>query len=275
MRLRILGPLEVLDARSARVFITGQKRRALLATLVVRAGRTVSMDRLITELWGATPPANAINALQAHIGRLRKAVEPDRIVTSPPGYTMTLYPGETDAAEFAATLGRAKTLPPHASIPHLRTALALWRGPALDGCISGDICAAEAAMLEESRLTALETLYDANLQTGQHAEVIGELEECTGAYPLRERFYDQLMTALHRADRRSDALATYARARRRLITDLGVEPGPGLRAREQAIRTNRPAVKPTPADLSREVAELQERIETLATRVKELTSRVD
>lgn len=273
MRLRILGPLEILDARGARVFITGQKRRALLATLAVRAGRTVSMDRLITELWGTTPPANSINALQAHIGRLRKALDPDRIVTSPPGYTMALHPGETDSEEFTVILGRAKTLRPLEAIPHLRTALALWRGPALDGCISGDICAAEAAMLEESRLAALETLYDANLQTGQHASVIGELEECTAAYPLRERFYDQLMTALHREDRRSDALATYARARRRLITELGVEPGPGLRAREQAIRTNRPIA--SPADLTREVAELQERIETLATRVKELTARAE
>jgi len=293
MQLQILGPLEILDVNGVRVFVSGQKRRALLAALVVCAGRTLSMDRLIEELWGGAPPVNATNALQAHIGRLRKAVEaacgePDRIVTRPPGYFLTLLPGETDAAEFATKVAAARSVDPAAAIPLLRAALALWRGPALDGCVVGDLCAAEAVVLDESRLTALEALYDASLRIGRHAEVIGELEESTAAHPLRERFYDQLMVALCRADRQSDALGVYERARRRLITELGVEPGPTLRARERAIRSNgvveldvpqRPgssvsSVSSETQELSREVAELQQRIEVLASRQEELARKL-
>lgn len=278
MQLQILGPLEILDEHGDRVFVSGQKRRALLAALVVRAGRTLSMERLTEELWGAEPPANATNALQAHVGRLRKAIESacgsDRLVTRAPGYSLVLHEGETDAEEFAATVAGARGMAPEGAIPVLRRALSLWRGPALDGCVVGDICAGEAVVLEESRLTALEALYDASLLANRHAEVIGELEESTAAYPLRERFYDQLMVALHRSDRRSDALGVYDRARRRLITELGVEPGPTLRARVNEIRSGSGAV-PEYAQLSREVAELRQRIETLASRQKELLRKLE
>jgi DNA-binding SARP family transcriptional activator len=206
--------------------------------LVARCGRTVSVDRLTRELWGATPPANALNALQAHIGRLRKALElasgdSDRIVTGSPGYRLELRHGETDAAEFtsAVTAARAAADP----IPLLRSALSLWRGAALDGCVLGDICAAEATMLEERRLAALEFLYDASLRARQHREVLGELSATVDAFPLRERFYEQLMVALFRCDRRAEAIGVYDRARRRLVAELGVEPGPALRAAARAL----------------------------------------
>ena len=286
MRLYLLGSLELHDVHGARVELAGLKQRALLATLAVRAGHVVSAERLIAEVWGEHPPANTANALQAHVRRLRKVVEaacgePDRIVTRPPGYLLHLRPGETDAAEFVAEAARARELAvtePARAIPLLRAALGRWRGPALDGCVTGDVCAGEALLLEEHRLGALETFYDANLRAGRHAEVIGELEETSAAYPMRERFYDQLMAALYRCDRQSDAIAVYERARRRLLHDLGVEPGPALRARMQSILSDPPAGGVTPvapvreqdlaetADLSRELAELQQRIETLAER---------
>jgi len=271
MRLRILGPLEILDARGTRIHVSGAKRRALLATLVVRAGETVSMTRLIEELWGTTPPANAVNALQAHIGRLRKAMGTDRLVTRPPGYTLLLHEDETDARQFTRLLTEARTATD--PTPRLREALSLWRGPALDGCVSGDICAAEASVLEEARMTAMEALYDASLRNGRHAEVIAELAESTAAFPLRERFHAQLMEALCRADRQSDALTVYDRARERFITELGVEPGPALRARARKIRTNGP-LPTTHTDLTREVAALQERIDILVTRQTELLERL-
>src|SRR5262245_3814052 len=228
MRLRLLGPLEVLDPHGTPVAVAGTKRRALLATLAV-AG-TVSVDRLIKELWGSTPPAGAPNALQAHVGRLRKAMGADVVTTTATGYTLH---AETDAAEFVSTVAGARTATD--PIPLLRKALALWRGPALTGCVLGDICAAEAAVLDESRLTALEWLYDASLKAGRHREVVGELARATTAHPLRERFYEQLIVALCRSDRRAEAVAVYDRARRRLTMELGVEPGPTLRARAQAI----------------------------------------
>ncbi len=274
MRLRILGPLEIVDDQGARIHVSGSKRRALLATLVVRAGRSVSMTKLIEELWGTTPPANAVNALQAHIARLRKTIAStcaeDRLATHPPGYTLQLNEGETDASEFTRLITASRTaLDP---TPLLRTALSLWRGPALDGCVTGDICAGEASALEELRMTAMEALYDANLATGRHAEVIADLTESTAIFPLRERFYDQLMQALCRAGRQSDALAVYSRARKRFITELGVEPGPALRSRAQAIHTNTPV--PPHDDLAKEVAELQQKIDVLVARQAKLLAHL-
>lgn len=234
MRLRLLGPLEVLDPRGIPIVVSGQKRRALLAALVVRAGRVVPVDRLVEELWGNTPPTN--NALQAHIGRLRKALESasgeaDRIETRPPGYSLILRPGEADTVEFTAAVAAARTAAD--PVPLLRSALSLWRGPALAGCVLGDICATEAAVLEETRLNALESLYDSSLRTGRHREVVGELEASVLAHPLRERFCEQLIVALCRCDRRAEAVEVYDRARRRLITELGVEPGPALQRATQ------------------------------------------
>jgi DNA-binding SARP family transcriptional activator len=275
MRLRILGPLEVLDEHGTRIEVSGTKRRSLLATLVVRAGRTVSITKLIEELWGAAPPTNATNALQAHIGRLRKTIASacaeDRLATHAPGYTLQLHKGETDASEFTRLIAASRTAPDPA--PLLRTALSLWRGPALDGCTRGDICAGEASALEELRMTAMEALYEACLHSGRHAEVIAELAESTAVFPLRERFHDQLMQALCLAGRPSDALAVYGRARHRFIAELGVEPGPALRARAQSITTNTPL--PTEDnDLTREVADLQRKIDELVTRQAQLLHRL-
>jgi SARP family transcriptional regulator, regulator of embCAB operon len=286
MRLHILGPLEVHDAAGAPVEVTGAKRRALLAALVVSAGRTVSTERLIAELWGEHPPANAANALQAQMRRLRRTIEDaggaaDRIHTRPPGYVLTLHPGESDAVEFVERLAAARTLAatePALAVPALRAALALWRGPALDGCVLGDLCRAEAVALSEHRMVALETLYDASLRAGWHREVVGELAETCAAHPLRERFYDQLMVALWRSDRQSDALTVYDRARGRLLHDLGVEPGPVLRERMRSILAGESALEPVAAqrvvhesvELSRELAELRERVEALVSRQEAL-----
>jgi len=240
MRVAILGPLELRDEHGVPLLVSGLKRRALLATLVLRAGRTMSADRLIEELWGEHPPANAANALQAHVRRLRTMLSsvaggPDRLTTRPPGYVLHLRPGETDVEDFVAGVSAARLARPAEAITLLRDALAIWRGPALAGSVSGDLCAAEAGMLEELRLTTLETLFDLSLRTARHAEVIGELERTTAANPLRERFYDQLMAALHRSSRSADAMDVYMLARQRLRTELGVEPGPALRARASQV----------------------------------------
>jgi DNA-binding SARP family transcriptional activator len=290
MQIRVLGPVEIHDeTRGRRIAVGGQKRPALLATLVVRAGRPVSMDKLIQEIWGERPPANATNALQAHIKRLRRLIasacgEPDRVVTQPRGYLLNLRPGETDVELFTERVGQARAIAggdPDRAVPILRSALALWRGPALDGCVLGDICAAEALVLEENRLAALETLYDACLRANRHEEIIGELEETAAAYPLRERIYDQLMVALYRSDRQSEAIGVYDRIRRRLLEELGAEPGPALRATMQAILAHSPALvagRPPAtgnARLSEELAVLQRQINTLARRQAALLRMVN
>lgn len=244
MEFQILGSVQVHDERTG-VFIvpTGAKQRALLGTLVVRADQLVPTELLVDELWGEHPPANAANALQAHVGRLRRLLpvgapgsgEPHHefLVTRPLGYVLSLGHAETDVRRFRrlAAEGRALALDdPAGAAEVLRRGLALWRGPALQGSGRGAVCSAEAALLEEMRLTALETLYEAGLRAGRSQEITGELEELTAAHPLRERFYELLMTALHRSGRQAEALGTYDRARRALVHDLGIEPGPVLRA---------------------------------------------
>ncbi|MGV4982345.1 AfsR/SARP family transcriptional regulator [Streptomyces sp. NPDC001709] len=256
MHFRILGTVEIHDESSGRrVSPTGSKQRALLGALVVGAGHVLSSHRLIDELWGEHPPANAGNALQAHIARLRRLLEEvspgdqARVATHSLGYLLRTGPEPTDADVFhrLSAQGRAVvTSDPERAVSVLRDALALWRGPALHGSISGDICMAEAAQLEENRLVTLETLYDASLRASLHEEITGELEELTTDHPLRERFYDLLMVALYRCGRQAEALGTYERARMRLVHELGVEPGPALRNRVQEILSHAPELTPPP-----------------------------
>ncbi len=256
MEFRILGPVEIWDERSGvRIVPTGAKQRALLGALLVKTGQVTSAHRLIDELWGHHPPANAANALQAHVMRLRRLLpvpppgsgEPHHewIVTRSLGYVLRLGSAGTDAAAFRelADRGRACAVSdPGRAAGLLRRSLALWRGSALEGTGRGDICAAEAAQLEEGRLTVLETLYDACLRAGRHGEITGELEELTADHPMRERFYDLLMTALYRCGRQAEALSVYDRARTWLVHELGVEPGPALRGRMEAILHHDPAL---------------------------------
>ncbi|MEV7558422.1 AfsR/SARP family transcriptional regulator [Streptomyces sp. NPDC089795] len=292
---RVLGPVELLDHRSgARFAPSGGKQRALLAALVVRAGEVLSAERLIDELWGDRPPARAANALHAHVARLRRLLpstgdgspEQARIATHPLGYLLRLGSARTDAQYFSrlSAQGRAAVVadPAHAA-ELLHRALDLWRGPALEGSGRGQICAREAERLEQSRLTTLETLYEAKLRSSRHEEVIGQLERLTAAHPTRERFYDLLMLALYRCGRQSEALGVYERARQRLMGEIGVGPGPALRARMEAIMLRDPglgAFEPAPASaesaltsLGGEIARLRNRIDVLRHEQEELVHR--
>ncbi|MET8447929.1 AfsR/SARP family transcriptional regulator [Streptomyces sp. NPDC005209] len=260
MEFRILGPVQVYDERGRLPIVpAGAKQRALLGALVVKADRVVAAEQLVDELWGEYPPGNAANALQAHMTRLRRLLpvpapgsgEPyhEWVVTRPLGYVLRLDGAETDARRFRelAEQGRALAAEdPGRAIDLLRRGLALWRGAALQGSGRGPICSAEAALLEETRLASLETLYEASLRAGRSGEITGELEELTAAHPLRERFYELLMTALYRCGRQAEALGTYDRARRRLVHDLGIEPGPVLReCMEVILRHQDPGPAPT------------------------------
>ncbi|WP_327309942.1 AfsR/SARP family transcriptional regulator (plasmid) [Streptomyces sp. NBC_01298] len=249
MEFRILGPVQIHDPRTGvHIVPTGPKQRALLGALVAKAGQVVSADRLVAELWGERPPANAANALQAHVTRLRRLFPipapnsreagHEWLVTGPLGYVVRLGRSDTDAQRFHALATKGKALAaadPGRSADVLREALALWRGPALEGSGRGGICSVEASLLEEARLVALETLYDACLRAGRFGEIAGELNELTIHHPLRERFYSLLMTVLYRSGRRAEALGVYDRARRRFAHDLGLEPGPVLRGHMEAV----------------------------------------
>ncbi|MGW7268818.1 AfsR/SARP family transcriptional regulator [Streptomyces sp. NPDC054842] len=281
---RLLGPVVVHDGTSgAGIAPTGSKQRALLATLVIHAGERLPVDRLVEELWGDRPPANAPNALQAHMARLRRLL-PTRghrwISTLPTGYLLTLGHASTDVERFTrlSRQGRAAVPDnPRYAAELLKGALSLWQGPALQDSRHGPICTAEAERLEEQRLSTLEALYEASLNCGRYAEITCDLERLTIDHPLRERFYDLLMIALFRSGREAEALGVYERARRHLVGTLGIEPGPALRCRMEAILNHSPtppAGHPRRADLVTQMAHLQNRIDQLVRDQQELLRRV-
>jgi DNA-binding SARP family transcriptional activator len=127
---RILGPLEVSD-ETGPLLLGGQKQRAVLALLVVDAGRVVSTDHLVDALWGEQPPRTAVTSLQNFVSQLRKLLGPEILETKPPGYRLNVRPGELDLHRFRAMVERARTLEPPEKAATLREALALWRGPPL------------------------------------------------------------------------------------------------------------------------------------------------
>jgi DNA-binding SARP family transcriptional activator len=248
IEIRILGPLEaVCDGTQVR--LGGPRQRALLALLATRAGTIVPRDRLIDELWGDEPPESALNVLQTYVSHLRKALPADLLLTRPPGYALDLGTHELDLRRFErlATEGHDALTdgdPATASVA-LREALALWRGPALADLAEMDFARIEAARLEELRLAAHEERLQADLALGRDAEIVPELERLVAEHPLRERLRAQLMLALYRSGRQSEALATYREARNALVEQLGIEPGPALREMETAILRHDPTLAST------------------------------
>ena len=241
MELGVLGPLRVADD-GREVQLRSQKQRALLAFLVLHAGEVVSTDRLLDELWGERPPPTARNALQNYVSQLRKTLGADVLRTRPPGYVLDVEPDAVDAVRFVRLLEGARGASAEQRAALLREALALWRGRALADLEFEPFALREAPRLDELRAAAEEELVAAELELGRHAEVVPRLEELVAANPLRERLHGQLMLALYRSGRQGEALAAYRTARRRLVEELGIEPGPSLRALEAAILRQDPAL---------------------------------
>ena len=254
---RILGPIEAsINGQTAE--IGGSRLRALLAILLLRANESVPRDTLIHALWGDQPSAGAQGSLEVYVSRLRKALSAapggPAVVTEPGAYRLLLAEEQLDARRFERLVehGRlelAANAPGPAAVS-LRAALNLWRGPAL-GDLSGEPFAqVEAARLEELRLGAIEDRIEADLALGRHVSVTSELEALVAAHPLRERLHGQLMTALYRGGRQTEALRAYQVARQILTAELGLEPGPALRQLEQAILRQDASLAPSgPAPL--------------------------
>ena len=235
MEFRILGPLEVV--RDGKPLVMGAaKPRALLALLLLHADEVVSSDRLIDGLWGEEAPATAQKALQVYVSQLRKTLDPEILVTQPPGYV--LRPARLDLRDFEERLTRGQAArsegDPEAASRELGAALALWRGPPLSGLEFEPFAPAEIARLEELRLTALEDRVDADLELGAHGELVAELERLVTDNPVRERLARQLMLALYRSGRQSESLEAFRRTREELL-ELGLEPSRSLRDLERAI----------------------------------------
>jgi class 3 adenylate cyclase len=234
LEFRILGPLEVRDG-ARDLTPRREKHRALIVALLLRAGEVVSADRLIDELWGASPPRTARGALQNYVSLVRKALGEEVLVSRPPGYLLEVAPEQLDLGRFERLVAEARTAEPPEREARLREALALWRGAPLADLAYEPVAQVEAARLEELRVAAQEELVEARLALGQHTELVPELEALAAAHPYRERPRGQLMLALYRAGRQADALEAYQHARRALVDQLGIEPSPALRELEQAI----------------------------------------
>jgi DNA-binding SARP family transcriptional activator len=249
IEFRLLGPLEV-TLHERPLELGGVKQRSLLAILLLHANQVLSSDRLIDELWGASPPPTAAKSLQVMVSKLRKKLGDRRLVTHPPGYVLRVEPAALDLARFEQLLGEARRAAPESAARKLHQALALWRGPALADLAYESFAQAEIARLEELRLAALDQRIDADLATGRHAELVGELEALVAQHPLHERLRCQLMLALYRSGRQAEALDAYRAARRELSEELGLEPSEELKRLEQAILRQDPALD-LPEDTTR------------------------
>jgi len=229
---RILGPLEVLAADGEPLALGGQKQRAVLALLLLRANHVVATDFLIDALWGDNPPRTATTSLQNSISALRKVLGPDVLLTQAPGYRLMV--ADSDLDRFERLVEEARGLEAEERAGLLREALALWRGEPLPEFAFEDFAEAEIRRLDELRLTTLEERIDADLAAGRAAELVPELVALVAQQPLRERLRAQLMLAHYHSGRQDDALRVYQEGRRALA-ELGLEPSPQLQELEAKI----------------------------------------
>jgi DNA-binding SARP family transcriptional activator/ABC-type branched-subunit amino acid transport system substrate-binding protein len=239
--------------------VKGTKQRALLALLLLDANNVVSVERLVDGLWD-DPPDTALTALHGHVSQLRKLLEPERppgdpprvVVTSPPGYILEVDDGALDLEAFLALTARGRRAlesgDARVAGNALRQGLELWRGAALADAGTTSVVVAERRRLEELRLAALEDRIDADLALGRHRAVVPELESLVREHPLRERLTGQLILALYRSGRQTDALATYRTARGTLVAQAGVEPSSELRTLERAVLRQDPSLDPPAPD---------------------------
>jgi DNA-binding SARP family transcriptional activator/ABC-type transport system substrate-binding protein/DNA-binding beta-propeller fold protein YncE len=249
MEFRLLGPLEV-EVEGRPLVLGSAKQRALLALLVLHPNEVVSRDRLIDELWGERPPASAQHSLEVYVSRLRKTLGPNSdgrvLVAQAGGYVLRLSPDQIDVTRFDRLLEEGRRALAAGNYEHaaagLAEALALWRGPALGDLAYEPFARAPIERFEEQRVAALEDRIEADLALGRHASLIAELEALSASHPLRERLRGQLMLALYRSGRQSEALEAYRETRQHLMNELGIDPNPALRQLEQAILRQDPAL---------------------------------
>ncbi|MGW3967237.1 ATP-binding protein [Amycolatopsis sp. NPDC005003] len=243
MQFAILGPVEARRPDGTPVALGGPQLRGLLALLALDAGRVVSAERLIDGLHGEHPPEGAAEALQSQVSRLRRRLRdggaPDGLVEfTPAGYRLAVDPADVDLHRFERLTAQARETPdPAAKLELFTEALALWRGPALDGLADPP----RAARLAELRLAATEDRVEAGLALGHHERLVAELRELTREHPLRERPTAQLVRALHGSGRSAEALAVFAEMRERLADELGADPSPELADAHIAVLQAAPA----------------------------------
>lgn len=242
MLFQTLGPLRVWDG-TVWSPVRAAQQRVVLAVLLAEAGRVVATERLIAEIWGEQPPRAAGSVLRGYVMRLRRQIGPGHagaaLLTRTDGYELVVEEGAVDAAVFDHLVAAGRRALAGGDLgggaSRLAEALGLWHGPALGDVPAVPVVTAQAARLEQARLSVTEDWLGVQLDLGRHDEVIDDLNRLVAEQPLRERAWGCLMVALYRAGRRADALDAFQRARRLLVAELGLEPGPQLRELQHSI----------------------------------------
>ncbi|MBB5808174.1 DNA-binding SARP family transcriptional activator/predicted negative regulator of RcsB-dependent stress response/energy-coupling factor transporter ATP-binding protein EcfA2 [Saccharothrix ecbatanensis] len=236
MEFKVLGPVEAWVDGSL-VAVGGPKPKTLLALLAIHAGRVVSLDQLVDAMWGEQPPDQSRSAIYTYVSSLRRELG-DVLSRSGGGYLLSADLDEVDLHVFTSEVTEGRKALAEGDLKgaavRFATALGAWRGTPLGGA-QGAWAEGERSRLEEMRLAALEDRFDADLAIGRGEPLVAELSAAVAENPLRERLRSQLMLALHQAGRQADALACYQEGRRVLLDELGLEPGPALRATHERV----------------------------------------
>jgi DNA-binding SARP family transcriptional activator len=241
MEFGLLGPLAVRSGGTV-VPVRRGHPRALLAILLLQANRLVTVETIAEAVWGPAPPRSAPVGIRSYVQWLRRAfgeAGQERIITQPRGYLIRVTDGELDVAQFEQLLASAQAAVGSGSwrvaAGRAREALSWWRGKPLEDVGSELLALSEVPRLAELRLLATEIRIEADLRLGGHAEIVTEVQHLRAAYPLREHLHALSMLALYRCGRQAEALECYSDARRVLVRELGVEPGPELRRLHERV----------------------------------------
>ena len=246
----LLGPMAA-ERGGAPLILGGFRQRAVLAVLLLAADRAVDIDTLIEQVWDGAPPPKPISSLRAYVANLRRILADDdrgdRLVTDARGYRLQLGSDRLDTREFETQIGHGKRLLDAGDAAEagrmLEGALHHWRGGALTDFRDQPFANHEIHRLEALRADAVEACFDAGLQQGRDVELIAGLEAAVAESPMRERLWGQLMLAMYRAGRRTDALSAFERLQAVLDTELGVRPGLTLERLAAEIRNESPDLK--------------------------------
>jgi predicted ATPase/DNA-binding SARP family transcriptional activator len=242
--ISVLGPVEL--RRDARLVpVPGGKTSELLVRLALEAGVFVRTDRIVEDLWAADAVNTRRNTLQSKVVKLRRAFgDPLAIVSGAGGYRLAVEPSQVDALVVLRDTVTASQLLDAGDVRGAAdlsaSALELYRGEVLQAAGDGDWATVHRARLDEARVNLMETRFSARMRLGDVGDVIGELEAAVATHAYQEGLWVLLITALYRAGRQADALASYQRVRTQLVDELGLDPGPELRRLEQQILSQDP-----------------------------------
>lgn len=281
LQFRLLGPFEV-RAGDRLLEVSASKHRILLAAMLLQVDRPLPVEYLADAIWGKAQPEHPRRAVQLYVTRLRQIIgDPETegpISTSVSGYQLDVHPDQVDAWRFREHLDLAARMAEEhdleAEAAALADALALWRGEPLTGVPSDLLQREVVPRLREQWLRAMDRRLEVELARDRHGNLVGELFTLTAQYPLHEPFWVQLMTALHRSGRRSDALNAFHTARRHLDIELGVDPGPELHRLYAAALAGGSRTKGLSSDLQPVPRQLPADLPSFVGRAAEL-SRLD